>query len=262
MIELFTDRGGPIGETPLVILHGFTGSGRAMSSVVEPLRRTRDVITVDLLGHGQSPSPESVDSYAMAAVVEQVVAVVGAEPVDLFGYSMGGRVALSIAIAHRQRIRRLAVLGGSPGIIDAAERAERHRRDQALADSIAGDGLAAFVDRWMALPMFASLSTLGGDWLESSRKQRLSSDAVGLANSLRGTGTGAMPPLHQDLANLELPVLVMAGSSDEKYLAIGRSMVAGLTNGLMREIADAGHAAHLESPAICVKELAEFLDGR
>lgn len=262
MIELAIERDGPKVGTPLVVLHGFTGSGAAMRSIVEPLCQHREVIAVDLIGHGSSPSPLPIAAYEMSQVVEQVVAALDAEQVDLFGYSMGGRVALSIAVANQKHIRRLALLGASPGIDDDADRAERLRRDEALADSIEADGLPAFVESWMALPMFASLAGLGEEWLDQSRTQRLGNDPVGLANSLRGTGTGAMPPLHHALAGLDLPVLLLAGALDDKYSAVGRSMAEELPNGIFRPIAGAGHAGHLERPRECATLLAEFLDER
>ena len=124
----------------------------------------------------------------MGACVEQVAAALSLARMHVVGYSMGGRVALSLAVAHPDRVASLLLVGASPGLAEAEERAARIKADEALARQIEQDGLERFVDYWMALPLFASQSVLGEDALARARTQRLRSDPAGLANSLRGMG--------------------------------------------------------------------------
>jgi 2-succinyl-6-hydroxy-2,4-cyclohexadiene-1-carboxylate synthase len=167
-------------------------------------------------------------------------------PVHVIGYSMGGRLALSLALARPEKVASLLLIGASPGLADPAARAARIEADLALARSIEDEGLARFVDYWMALPLFASQASLGARFLAASRSQRLRCNPLALANSLRGMGAGAMPPLHDDLECLDLPVCLVAGSRDVKFVALAESMRHRLPNARCALVEGVGHAAHLE----------------
>ena len=154
----------------VVVLHGFTGDASTMAGLAAHL--AADAECVDLAGHGSHPAdpaePERFTVHAMAdAVLER-----RDTPVDLVGYSMGGRVALTAACRHPERIRSLTLIGASAGLADPDERAERAAADDALAELIESD-LAAFVDRWMANPLFATQARLGEPFLAEARAQRL-----------------------------------------------------------------------------------------
>ncbi|MCP3909893.1 MAG: 2-succinyl-6-hydroxy-2,4-cyclohexadiene-1-carboxylate synthase [Actinomycetia bacterium] len=249
---------------PLVVLHGFTGSARTMDVVAEPLAVGRRALGVDLVGHGHSDAPASVAAYRMEACVDQVLAVVGdltTGPVDLVGYSMGGRVALSLAVTTPDAIRSLVLIGASAGLSDPAEAQARRAADERLATSIETEGLPAFVDRWMGLPMWRSLEAAEGPegWV-GSRRQRLDSDPAGLALSLRGMGTGVQPPVHDQLAALDRPALVLAGELDTKFTAIAHELGAALSQARVEIVPGAGHAAHRERPDLVVGLIADFLD--
>ncbi|MFQ5381957.1 MAG: 2-succinyl-6-hydroxy-2,4-cyclohexadiene-1-carboxylate synthase, partial [Dehalococcoidia bacterium] len=202
---------------PLVLLHGFTGSAAAWGNFGDRLAGEFRIIAVDIVGHGASDAPRSLDSYRMERVRDDIVRAVslaGFEHGAWLGYSMGGRTALHIAVAHPEAVERLALVGASPGLAKAAEREARIASDQALAADIERDGIEAFVDRWESLPLFATQRRLPRDVREKIRAGRLACRPHGLANSLRGMGTGAQPPLHNRLASLPMPVLLLAGEED------------------------------------------------
>ncbi len=248
---------------PLVLLHGFTGSVGSMEQSAVDLGGERRVLSIDLVGHGRSPSPRDPSAYRMDRCIGQVLDALdaqGVECADWLGYSMGGRVALSLAVRHPERVRRLVLVGASPGLDDPEARRERVRADEALADRILDEGLESFVDRWMALPLFASQRRLGEGFLAASRAQRLQTDPAGLAASLRGRGTGAMPPLHDRLGGLARPVLLVVGEDDAKFRGVARSLEAALPDARTVVIAAAGHAAHLENPDAFRAAVHEFLD--
>ncbi|MCP5025306.1 MAG: 2-succinyl-6-hydroxy-2,4-cyclohexadiene-1-carboxylate synthase [Actinomycetia bacterium] len=248
----------------VVLLHGFTGSALTMSGLAEALAASRRVLAIDLVGHGRSDSPSSIDAYGMNACVAQVRSVIDelvAGPADLVGYSMGGRVALSLAATAPQTIRALILVGASAGLADPDEGDARRAADERLAASIETDGLPAFVDRWTALPMWASLEiALGPDGWSASRRQRLDNDPVGLALSLRGMGTGVQPPVHGRLATLDRPTLLMAGGLDGKFTAVAHELAAALPRARLEIIAGAGHAAHAEKQAEVSGVIANFLE--
>jgi 2-succinyl-6-hydroxy-2,4-cyclohexadiene-1-carboxylate synthase len=245
--------------TPALVLHGFMGSIESMQGVVERLAVDRPVFALDLVGHGESDAPKAVRAYSMDACVEQVAAAVSAPRMHVVGYSMGGRVALSLAVAHPLRVASLLLVGASPGLAQAEARAARIKADEALARQIEQDGLERFVDYWMALPLFASQSVLGDEALARARAQRLRSDPTGLANSLRGMGTGSMPPLHDRLREVCQPVCAMAGSRDAKFVGLARELCEALPDARCEIVDGVGHAVHLEDPAAFARVGRPFL---
>ena len=238
-----------------------------MSGLAEGLSQTYRVLAVDLPGHGKTEMPQSVlrsfRDFSMESTVSclwDALDELGAERANLVGYSMGGRVALSAAVACPKRVASVVCLGASPGIADPIERTQRREADEALASSILSDGVEQFVDSWLAQPLFASLaSRLSPADLQASRQQRLTNTAEGLAFSLRSIGTGSMKPLHDALADAEFPCLWVAGAEDAKFAAIAKEMSATMPNGRCALVSDAGHSMHLENPAATMSAIKGFL---
>ena len=110
-----------------------------------------------------------------------------------------------------------------------------------LQRSIERDGVDAFLERWLAQPMFATLADPGLD-------DRRRNDAAGLASSLRLAGTGTQRPLWDRLPALTMPVLVVAGALDAKFVAIAERMADAIPDATLAVLDGAGHTAHLERP--------------
>lgn len=249
---------------PIVMLHGFTGSSASWTPVRAALDAAHTTITVDLPGHGRSSAPGNPLRYALPRFADDVVRVLDAldlERVALLGYSMGGRAALRVALAHPARVAALVLESASPGIEDPSQRTARVAADLALAVSIERDGVDAFVSRWEALPMWASQRRLPDAVRVTQRAQRRASDAVGLANSLRGAGAGVEASVLHRLAALLVPTLVVVGALDEPYVALGRSMQQAAPRARLAVVAEAGHAVHLERPDALAESVLEFLGG-
>lgn len=247
---------------PLVLLHGFTGSAANWQPHVAVFEKRFRAIAIDLLGHGGSDSPADPARYRMERCVEDLISVfdqLGLGRVNLLGYSMGGRVALHVAAAHPDRVRALVLESASPGLAAPAERAARMASDEALADFVEREGLEAFVDRWEQLPLFASQTRLPASVRAELRAQRMQNNRRGLANSLRGLGTAAQPPLWDRLSELRMPTLLIAGELDQKFAAIARSVAGALPNARLALVPDAGHTVHLEQPEIFDRLVLEFM---
>jgi 2-succinyl-6-hydroxy-2,4-cyclohexadiene-1-carboxylate synthase len=242
---------GKSGQT-LVMLHGFTGSAAGWGSHLDTLAAYGlRVIALDLPGHGQSDAPDDPRRYAIEYCQQDILAALRGLGVSqgeavLLGYSMGGRIALYTAFS--EFFRALILESASPGLEDSAERQQRRMSDEVLAASIERDGVQAFVDRWEKLPLFASQSSLSLEAQEALHRQRLNNRARGLAQSLRGLGTGVQPSLYARLPALHIPVLLIAGELDTKFMAIARSMAQALPRSQLRIVPGAGHAVHLERP--------------
>jgi len=223
---------------PLILLHGFTQTSRSWDPILPHLSGARSVIRVDLPGHGLSTHADA-DLISTAALV---VETCGRGTV--VGYSMGGRIALHIGLDHAEFVDRLILIGATPGIVDADERHERRRQDEFLAARIERDGVPAFLEDWLANPLFAGLPKSPADL-----DDRLRNTSAGLAASLRRCGTGTQTPLWSRLASLPMPVAVIAGARDDKFAEIGRDMVAAIGDGATLHLVEgAGHSAHLEQP--------------
>ncbi len=232
----------------VLVLHGFAGSASAMDPLTG--RLARPVVAVDLPGHGSgSISGDPADYTMAAAVAGAVAAVADQERFALVGYSMGGRVALHLALAHPERVTALAVIGARAGIDDPVERARRIASDEALADRIESEGIEWFVEHWSNLPLFASQRRRLSDarW-EALRAQRRACDPDGLARSLRGMGAGAVEPIGNRLGELPMPCALIAGADDTRFVAIAQEMAAAIPRATVSLIPDAGHATHLEAP--------------
>lgn len=239
-----------------VLLHGFLGSREDWSALVPLLRRRCRV--VELPGHGVGAEPGRI---TFAETVSAVARVLARErgPVDLVGYSMGGRVAMAAALAARGNVRKLVVVSATPGIESGQGQLDRARSDDALADRLENGGLRRFLDDWYAQPLFRSLQRRPA-LLRALLSRRLQGHAAALAGALRGLTVGRQPSLWHRLTELQMPVLYIAGAEDARYAEIlGRA--AGLSpRGRLLIVAGAGHMPHLEQPDFFAAQVTAFLD--
>lgn len=247
----------------LLLLHGFTGSAAEWAQLTPQLTPLRQVLAVDLIGHGRSLAPADLARYTLERCTADVLELLdhlGLAQIDLLGYSMGGRVALQFAATHPARVRRMVLISGSPGLADPAERAARVASDEALADQLEAQGLDWFVDYWATLPLFASqATTLSAEERAALRERRRQGSALGYAHSLRGMGAGRMTSRWADLPKLGMPTLVISGEYDAKYVALGSQTAALLPNARHVIVAGAGHAVHLEQPQACADLVVRFM---
>jgi 2-succinyl-6-hydroxy-2,4-cyclohexadiene-1-carboxylate synthase len=233
----------------LVLLHGFTQTGRSWQPIAHALAGRYRAVAPDLPGHGDFAERRPASFAACDAYLR---ALADGRPFTLAGYSLGGRVALHAALSLGPVVERLVLMGASPGIADPAERAARAADDAALADRIEAIGIEAFVGEWGAQPLFAGMPR---GVAELADEDRLRNTAPGLAAALRGLGTGVMPPLWERLGELTIPVDLVVGERDEKFRAIAERMEGPLAAARLHVIDGAGHAVHLEAPDAVVELL-------
>lgn len=232
-----------------MLLHGFTHTGQSWGPVARELGERYRALAPDIRGHGTAAEIEPVE---LDAVIEDVVAL-GGPRFTLAGYSMGGRIALHVAVLHPERVRRLVLIGASPGIEDDAERAQRAASDEALAAEIERSTIEGFATRWAQTPVLAGAPAYVA---AAAHADRLRNTPAGLARALRGLGTGALPSLWPALPALTVPVTLIVGERDAKFQAIARAMAARLGDGRVIAVSGAGHAVHLEQPAAVARALA------
>ncbi|MBW4435933.1 MAG: 2-succinyl-6-hydroxy-2,4-cyclohexadiene-1-carboxylate synthase [Pleurocapsa minor GSE-CHR-MK-17-07R] len=252
--------------TPVVLLHGFTGSQANWHESMQALASDYHLLAVDLPGHGRTRVRAAPECYDVTRVAHDLNALVNAYfgpalPPHLVGYSMGGRHALACALASPRQYTSLVLESASPGLKSVEERTVRRSNDDALADAILRNGLEWFVAYWEKLPLFASQQRVPPEKRGWLRDQRLANDLFGLALSLRGAGTGAQPSFWDDLPALNaLPVMLLTGAEDVKFNAINDEMASLMPHGRRMIITDAGHASHFEQPAAYSHALRSFFE--
>lgn len=235
----------------LLLLHGFTGSRESWAVQTAQFQAAGlRVLAPDLPGHGANLPADPAD-YTIEAATAQLTALLEREqigPVHLLGYSMGGRLALYFALHYPERITSLILESTSPGLAMPEERTARQASDDVLAERIEQEGIPAFVAFWESLPLWKSQERLPVAVRQWLHEQRLRNNPTGLAHSLRQMGTGVQPSLWERLGELTMPVLLLAGVEDTKFVAIARQMAQRIPSARLEVVVDAGHTIHLEQP--------------
>jgi 2-succinyl-6-hydroxy-2,4-cyclohexadiene-1-carboxylate synthase len=242
-----------------MLLHGFTGSGRDMAGVARPFADAYEVLMPDLPGHARSAISSG---YSFDRAVDDILATLRAAGHDRacwLGYSMGARLALACAVRDPDCATALILIGARAGIAEPSAREARRREDEALASRIESGGIEAFIDEWLAQPLFATQRRLGEAFMADARRARLGNRPDSLAASLRSMSPGAQPPVFDQLPSLDVPTLLVAGDLDQKFVTLARDLAARLPQAEVREVAGAGHAVHLEQPETFVRIVRDFL---
>jgi len=224
----------------LLLLHGFTATGRSWDPV-----RAR----LDAGQYGEVLAPD-LRAAPFGEVVERLRQD---RPYVLCGYSMGGRLALHLALAQPQLVTGLVLVSTTAGVEDPLERAERRASDNALAGRILRYGVPAFAEEWARTPLFAGQPDHVRALAQQDRMRRTAAD---LAAVLRLLGTGSMTPVWNRLNELTMPATVVAGEHDAKFRALGARLASALPGARPLVVAPgAGHAVHLEAPDLVARAL-------
>lgn len=248
-------------QPTLVLLHGFTGTGQTFQEAPTYLSDV-NLLTVDVIGHGQTESPTDLEAYGMPVVCQHLtslMAQLGLASVHVLGYSMGARLALAWAVAEPRLVASVILESGSPGLQDQTERSARKKADEALARRIEKEGIPSFVAYWETLPLFATQKKLPLAKQEGVRQERLSQSPIGLSNSLRGMGTGQQPSFWEALVTLTQPVYCLTGDLDLKFCQIAQEMTSKGPTISHDTLPQVGHCLHLEAPVLFYQSVASFL---
>lgn len=244
---------------PLVLLHGFTGSSQTWEPFIEKWASAFMVIAIDLPGHGRTNTPDFPSMIQFCDELRELLHSFQIEKCHLLGYSMGGRIALSFAERHGTLVTSLMLESASPGLPTDAERKERKRRDLALAERIVKKGVPAFVEEWEDLPLFKTQKRLSMDAQHKIRQERLMQKAEGLSRSLVQMGTGSQPSWWERLNTLYMPVQLIVGGLDSKFVQINQQMESAINQSELVIVQEAGHAVHVEQVEKFATIVMEFI---
>ena len=224
------------GSREFCFVHGFTQTGKSWTTAAQAIGNSINTF-VDAPNHGESQGisltlQETGDELADIAFGKILV-----------GYSMGARMALHAAIQHPYAMTGLILVSGTPGIEDDAEREARVQADEELASRIEMIGTSAFIQEWIRQPLFAK-----SKFSDEEIQDRCKNTATSLATSLRTCGTGQQESLWSQLQEIKIPVLLICGTRDEKFVEIAKRMNQMISGSTMRILDKAGHNAHLDQP--------------
>ena len=246
----------------LVFLHGFTGSSRDFLAIPDFLINNYRCLIPDLPGHGQTQVIEAESSFTavgQVALLERWLDSIGQSKFHLFGYSMGGRLALQFAVKNSAQLKSLILISTTAGIKAESARLARAKADEKLAQTIIDSKPVDFLNTWLAQPLFKEIADKGQEFIAKEVFRRLPLQPSGLACSLKYFSSGAMPSVWHQLFNIKPPTLVIAGSKDQKYLALASELVAIIPKATLK-ILPTGHAPLIESPDLLWQQVAEFLN--
>ena len=241
----------------VTLLHGFTLNGASWDELVAKMPAGWKWIAPDLRGHGGAlTSPATMDDCAsdLVALWDQL----GIERSHVVGYSMGGRLALHVAVRLPERTRSLLTIGAHAGLDDEARRTRR-QADEALAKRIEREGVESFVQQWESLPMFAGIKRRGSEFAAWLHGLRVGNKAHGLAASLRGMGAGAMEPLWDQLEAIDVPCTFVAGEDDAPFMHAAVRLMRTVGRSRIRSVPDCGHSVQFEQPDATAAILADHL---
>jgi len=241
-------------------LHGFSQTHKSWDYVLHSLSAHRTLIIPDLPGHTKLDLPEGLDC-SVEGCITHILAILGKEgmhSVDLVGYSLGGRIALALALSRQYMIRTLCLVSATAGIDDATERGKRTKDDHKLADMILEKGTATFIRYWLSQPLFEGIRLNNPKAFSREIKNREHLNKLGLAQSLRQASQGVVPSVWSRLPELKMPVLIFAGEKDVKYSNIALNMAKLIPNAQAEILSNTWHTPHIERPREFSKRLVEF----
>lgn len=242
---------------PIALLHGFTGSPRSWDRVATELFATTAVFAPPLSGHGHPVGELTGFEDEVDRIANELAA--RAPLWCIAGYSLGGRLALGLLVRHPELLKSVVLIGAQPGLESDVERAERSKADLDLCRILTEHGIAAFVDRWEAVPLFASQATLPTSVLAAQRAARLRQDPLELSRSLRTTGLSVMPSYWGDLPKVRAPVHLVVGEQDTKFRAIASRMQGLIPHATLTVVPGVGHNVVLEAPDVVTREMARVV---
>ncbi len=289
-MELHRVRTGQRGRPAVVLLHGFLGSHADWHDLMNFFASRFDVVAVDLPGHGKSiddlfeaprsdhatidkvgrgdspsrcsdTSATSMNRHSMPGAAQAVLQCMDAESIEtatIVGYSMGGRLALYLAMHAPERCQKVVMESSSPGLLMPNQAAARVRADEAWARRFETEPLSDVLTDWYAQPIFSTL-TNQSEIVEKMMQQRLQNEGRAVARSLRGMSVGAQTPLWDRLSELQRDVWVVTGERDAKYRQVAAEMMKRSPRIRSVCVPDAGHNAHAERPNAYQRVLEDIL---
>ncbi|UBH12655.1 2-succinyl-6-hydroxy-2,4-cyclohexadiene-1-carboxylate synthase [Macrococcus armenti] len=242
----------------LVMLHGFLGNVDTFTPYISNLSQQVDILLIECPGHGETHDLSTTwDFEYISQALIDTIQQFKYNNVYLYGYSMGGRIALYTAIHYPSHIHKLILESSTPGLETDNDKNARIAHDLKQAASMIID-YDAFIKRWEGLPLFQTFRPLCEAAALRQHNTRLNHEPLYVAKALIDYGTGMQPNLWPHLSQLKQPVLLLTGSLDKKFCDIAKRMHTMIANS-EHIIIEAGHTIHVENSQIFDTIIVSFI---
>ncbi|MDA0986167.1 MAG: 2-succinyl-6-hydroxy-2,4-cyclohexadiene-1-carboxylate synthase [Bacteroidetes bacterium] len=247
----------------ILFLHGFAGSSKDWTEVISHLPKNNFIVTIDLIGHGKSSSPKNKMYYNEKALITQLFSVIkktASKNINLIGYSLGGRLALSFSIKYPKIIKTLILESSTAGLTKKNERKRKRIMDKFLSNKLKKDGIKKFIHYWFEQPLFKNLKKHKN--YKNLINKRLKNNKFGISNILTEFSQGKMKSMWSAIKHIETPMLLITGEKDRKYKKINSRMAKKLQKAKHVSIKNAGHNTHFEKPKLFANFVEKFLNSQ
>ena len=252
-------------EKPIIIfLHGFMGNIHEFDEAIKLLFNDFSYLTIDLPGHGKTQVLGDDECYTMASTAQAIISLLDKLNINqcyLIGYSMGGRLALYLTLHFPHRFIKVILESSSPGLATEIERLARIKSDAQIARKLARmmdkDDFYDFLNHWYQQPIFGDIKNY--PHYQSMVESRLANHPLNLVKSLQFMGTGFQPCLWELLIKNTIPLLLLVGEKDEKFIDINIAMTKKCNFAKLQIIHQVGHNIHLENTLAFVQTIQDFL---
>ncbi|TVR15539.1 MAG: alpha/beta fold hydrolase [Balneolaceae bacterium] len=235
----------------LLMLHGFMGSADVFNPLLETLKSFCNPITIDLAGHGRTETPDTDGILSAQNQIKQLQSLLerlSFSNLFIYGYSMGGRLAFQLISNSPGNFKGAIIESAHCGINEENQRKKRRLLDAERADALE-NGFTDFIDEWVKMPLFANTPAKAAEIYESIMRAQV---PALMARSLREFGAGVIPAVNKNLP-LDLPVHLISGSFDTKYVQLQKEIADQSVNFQHHIIGEAGHRVHTDKPLEVVR---------
>lgn len=247
---------------PILFMHGFSSDLQLWDEQLPVLTDKYRVVRYDCRGHGGSESPAEQAEYSQEILVDEALELlddIGLEKVHVCGLSMGGNVALNLALGHPNRVS--AAIIASTGAGSGADESFMEGF-KALADILDKGDLQSFSAAFTASPLLESFNKLRPDLVETMKERRMRNNPKGLAHTIRGVlmKRKSILALEGQLKNLNVPALILVGELDLACREPADFMSRHIPRSRLVVFPETGHVVNLERTEDFNREMLGFLN--
>jgi 2-succinyl-6-hydroxy-2,4-cyclohexadiene-1-carboxylate synthase len=255
--EFYGEKSKPV----ILFIHGFMGKGEDWLDVINSMQHEYNCLIIDLPFHGKTTVQEGLSELTFERVGSALISlleVLKVKKCHTVGYSLGGRIALYLALRYPDFFQKVVLESASPGLKNEKEIEERIKEDTQWAQILEKDKLQDFVRDWYKQSIFANLEK--HQKFQDLIDARMKNDPALLAESLRILGTAQQPSLWEELSQLSMPVLLIVGELDTKFKNIAAEMVLKNHNFHPKVIEACSHNIHFQNPLLYTNIIQNFVD--
>jgi 3-oxoadipate enol-lactonase len=243
---------------PVIFCHGYSGSHQDWLHQVSALNGDHTVVTFDYRGHGSSAAPAGVDAYSVPLFAADVLALADTLKIDKFslaGHSMGGFVALQVALDFPARLDSLVLVDTSAGPVDMPDQGDLQSR---LAEIARAEGMAAAFEYNAAHNPLALRGYQLFPWhRELARRRLLETSVDGYVYA--GRALAEREDMTPRLGEINVPTLIMVGEADTPFRRPAEALARGIPGARLEIIPRAAHSPNEETAPVFNALLADFL---